>query len=138
MATELMKATLTGLPGGSKSYYLAELLSRERKSLVVVTKEDFEAEGLSADLEALVVLSPAAERSEVIYLSEMDEAMRIAALDRWSQAKRAILLTSSASLDKPVFSPAQLKAKTLDLVPGQSYPRSKLLEKFAQGGYSRT
>ena len=130
--------SLTGLPGGSKAFFLAALSAEKRCSLVVITSEDIEAEGLSADLDAWTALLPAADRASVIYLSETDEAMRIAALGRWTVEKRAILLCSKAALEKPVYSPQQLKDQTYELRPGQSYPRSSFLEKLAQGGYSRT
>ena len=53
---------LTGLPGGSKSYFLAGLFEELKTSIVLVTSEDLEAEGLSADLDAWVALLPSTER----------------------------------------------------------------------------
>jgi len=126
---------LTGLPGGSKAYYLSHL---QHKQIVVVTQEDVEAEGLGGDLEAWTEIIPLGERRAVIYLSELDEAMRIAALGRWSQEKKAVLLCSKAAMERPAYSPKQLQSRTLELRPGASYPRSTLLEKLAQGGFSRT
>src|SRR5437016_8065914 len=129
---------ITGLPGGSKAYYLSGLWDEIKTSLIVVTSEDLEAEGLSADLEAWAGLKPATQRPPVIYFPELDEAARIAALGRWTADKRAVLFCSATALAKPVFSPEQLKGQTLELRPGTAYPRTKLLEKLAQGGYSRT
>src|SRR5690242_10575861 len=129
---------ITGLPGGSKAYFLAQLWDEIDASLVLVTTEDLEAEGLSADLEAWAALKAVAHRPPVIYFPELDEAARIAALGRWAAEKRALLLCSKGALEKPIFSPEQLKAQTFELRPGSAYPRSKLLERLAQGGYSRT
>src|SRR5260221_12729614 len=111
-------STLTGLPGGSKAYFLTELLKELTASLVVVTSEDLEAEGLSADLDAWTGLLPSIERPAVIYFPEMDEALRLAALGRWSTEKRAVLLASKAALEKPIYSPQQLKNQTFELRPG--------------------
>jgi transcription-repair coupling factor (superfamily II helicase) len=136
--TSYIGSTLTGLPGGSKAYFLSSLLSELHQPLVVVSPEDLEAEGLSADLEAWSALLPAQERPPIIYFPEMDEPMRLAALGRWSSEKRAVLLCSKVALEKPIYSPEQLKNQTFELRPGSAYPRTKLLEKLAQGGYSRT
>src|SRR5437016_8256715 len=92
---------ITGLPGGSKAYYLSGLWDEIKTSLIVLTSEDLEAEGLSADLEAWVALKPAAQRPAVIYIPELDEAVRIAALGRWTAEKRAVLFCSAAALAKP-------------------------------------
>ncbi len=136
--TSFIGSTITGLPGGSKAYFLTGLMKERRSSLIIVTSEDMEAEGLSADLDAWTALLPSAERLPVIYFPELDEALRIAALGRWTTEKRAVLLCSRAALEKPIYSPEQLKNQTFELRPGSAYPRSKLLEKLAQGGYSRT
>ncbi len=138
LGVELPTAPLTGLPGGSKAYFVASLAREQRARIVLVTAEDLEAEGLSSDLEAWTTLHPSPERPPVIYLPELDEAMRIAALGQWTGTKQAILTCSKSALEKPLFSPEQLETKTLELRPGQSYPRIQLLEKLAQGGYSRT
>src|SRR5690242_12212319 len=129
---------LTGLPGGSKAYFLSQLFDQIKSSLVVVTAEDLDAEGLSADLEAWAGLRPSAERPPIVYCSEMDEAARIAALGRFASEKRAILICSQGALEKPVYSREQMKAQSFELRPGHAYPRSTLLEKLAKGGYSRT
>ncbi len=129
---------LTGLPGGSLAYFLSTLCAEKKASLVVVTEEDLEAEGISADLDAWNVTRPFTERPAIVYVPEMDEAMRIAALGLWTGAKQAILLCSKATLTKPQFSPKQLKIQSLELRPGSDYPRVQLLEKLAQGGYTRT
>ena len=129
---------LTGLPGGSKAYYVSSVAERERKPLVLVTGEDLEAEGLAADLEAWTSLIPAEGRPPVIYFPELDEPMRIAALGSWAAAKNAVLVCSKGALEKSVYSPAELKSKSFELRPGQEYPREKLLENLARGGYSRT
>ncbi len=129
---------LSGLPAGSKGYFLSTLARALRQSVVVITTEDLEAEGLSADIEAWDSLLPATERSPVIYLPELDEAARIAALGQWAQEKHAILLCSQGSFEKQVYTPTQLQGLTLELRPGQLYPRTQLLERLAQGGYSRT
>ena len=50
--------TLTGLPGGSKAFFVAALSAERKSSLVLVTSEDLEAEGLSADLEARLRKNP--------------------------------------------------------------------------------
>jgi transcription-repair coupling factor (superfamily II helicase) len=129
---------ITGLPGGSKSFYLTKLIAEERTSLVIVTGEDLEAEGLSADFEAWSVLTPPEERPAVIYVPEYNEAMRIAALGRFASEKQALLICSKATFEKPVFTPSELKTQTLELRPGQEYPRTQLLEKIAQGGFTRS
>jgi len=129
---------LTGLPGGSKAFYISSLAQEDPRPIILVTGEDLEAEGLSADLEAWTSLVSAEKRPPVIFLPELDEAMRIAALGQWTQEKRAILVCSIGAFEKPAYSPAQLKSGSLELRPGQAYPRSPLLEKLAQGGYSRT
>jgi len=136
--SEKSGTVLTGLPGGSKAFFIVSLVHEKQASLVLVTAEDLEAEGLAVDMEAWSALLPADERAPVIYLPELDEAMRIAALGQWKQEKRAILICSQGALEKPTYSPSQLKSGSLELRPGQSYPRSQLLEKLAQGGYSRT
>jgi len=129
---------LTGLPGGSKAFFIASLVHEVRLPLVLITAEDLEAEGLAVDLEAWAALLPAEERPPVIFLPELDEPMRIAALGRWRKEKRAILTCSTGAFEKPVYSPAELKAKSFELRPGQDYPRDKLLSNLAQGGFSRT
>src|ERR1039457_6956798 len=129
---------LTGLPGGSKSYYVLSLARCQGKSIALITAEDLEGEGLSADLEAWCSLLPPEERLPIIYFPEFDEAMSIAALGAWSATKKAILVCSKGALEKPVYSPAELKSKSFELRPGQEYPREKLLSNLAQGGYSRT
>src|SRR5207302_3731995 len=136
--TGYIGSTLTGLPGGSKAFFLSGLFAELKSSMVLVTSEDMEAEGLSADLDAWAALVPSAERPAVIYFPEMDEASRIAALGRWSAEKRAVLFCSKGALEKPVYSPEQLKVQSFELRPGSAYPRTKLLEKLAHGGYSRT
>ena len=118
--TVLTPEIITGLPGGSKAFYLAALFSERKTSIIVVTAEDVEAEGLAADLEAWTALTPSEARPAVIFLSELDEAMRIAALGQWSREKKAILLCSKAALEKPVYSPQQLKSRTFELRPGAS------------------
>src|SRR6266700_5019852 len=130
--------SLTGLPGGSKAFFLSGLYAERKSPIIVVSPEDLDAEGLSADLEAWAALLPSAERPPVIYFPEMDEASRIAALGRWDSEKRAVLFCSKGALEKPAFSPEQLKVQSLELRPGSVYPRAKLLEKLAQGGYSRS
>ncbi len=94
--------TLSGLPGGSKAYFLAALAAELRAPLVVVSAEDLEAEGLSADLDAWTALLPAAERPPVVYFPESDEPLRIAALGRSASEKRAVLLCSKAALLKAI------------------------------------
>ena len=131
-------STLTGLPGGSKAFFITSLVQQKSGSWVVVTPEDADAEGLSVDVEAWTALVAAHQRPAVIFVPEFDEAMRIAALGEWSREKNALLICSKGSLEKPVYSPEQLKDRTLELRPGQSYPRTTFLEKLAQGGYSRT
>jgi transcription-repair coupling factor (superfamily II helicase) len=132
------KMLISGLPGGSKAYCVVSFHQELMAPLVVVTAEDLEAEGLSADVEAWTALLQAENRPAVIFLPELDEAMRISALGRWKQEKRAILICSKGAFERTVYSPAQLKAGSLELRPGQTYPRSQLLERLAQGGYSRT
>jgi transcription-repair coupling factor (superfamily II helicase) len=129
---------VTGLPGGSKAFFITVLVHGGKDPLVLITAEDLEAEGLSVDLDSWAALLPADERPPVIFLSELDEAMRISALGQWRQEKRAILVCSKGAMEKTTYSPAQLKSGSLELRPGQSYPRSQFLEKLAQGGYSRT
>src|SRR5262249_46938178 len=124
-----LTSVITGLPGGSKAYYLSGLWAEERRSILVVASEDLEAEGLSADLEAWASLMPATARPPVIYVPELDDAVRVAALGRLVAEEHAIVLCSKAALEKPVYSPQQLKSQTFELRPGQSYPRSQLLEK---------
>src|SRR6266705_2967075 len=108
---------LTGLPGGSKAFFIVALCTEFRSPLVLISPNDLEAEGVSADLEAWTSLLPAAERPPVIYLPELDEAMRIAALGRWTTEKQAILLCSKPALENPVYSPEQLKTQTFELRP---------------------
>src|SRR5579864_4035577 len=104
----MISSSLAGLPGGSKGFFLANFCLREKKSIVVITQEDLEAEGLSADVEAWIALQPAEARLPAIYLPELDDAMRIHAMGRWATEKRSILLCSKAALEKPVYSPQQL------------------------------
>ena len=129
---------LSGLPGGSKAFFVLNLVRQSGASLFWVTRDDVEADGLTADLEAWGGLLPAAERPTFIYLAEYDAAARIAALGAWNRGSRAILICSQGVLAQTLFSPRELKAQTLELRPGRSYPRSQLLETFAQGGYERT
>jgi len=131
-------AVLTGLPGGSKAYFLVALARRTKSRLVVVTQEDIDAEGLVADLEAWGSLLPAAERPRFLFYAEADPAERMAALGTWHEKTESILVSSRAALDIPTLSPSDLNKRTLELRPGQSYPRFSLLEKLAQGGYERT
>jgi len=129
---------LTGLPGGSKGFYLAQLAMREKRPLVIITKEDLEAEGLMADIEAWLGLEKNPEKPELLVYPEFDAPGRIATLGRLKAAPRFILSCSQAALELPALSPEQLKAHTLELRPGRNYPRGALLETFAQGGYDRT
>jgi transcription-repair coupling factor (superfamily II helicase) len=132
-------ARLTGLPGGSKAFFLLGLAKRSRESLVVVTRDDVEAEGLVADLDAWGSLWPGSERPLFLLFPEIDEAARISSLGLWNTRDTwAILVCSKDALDKPAFSPADLRSRTLELRAGRTYPRSSLLEKLAQGGYERT
>jgi transcription-repair coupling factor (superfamily II helicase) len=50
---------------------------------------------------------------------------------------RAIIVASEDALKRPAFSPKELSAHTLELRPGQTYPRGALLERLAGGGYER-
>lgn len=136
--TSKESSCVTGLPGGSKAYVVASYLAKTRKSMVLLTQEDLEADGLAADLDAWTALLPAGERPAVIYFPALDEPMRVAALGRWTEEPFAILLSSKAALEKPVYAPEQMNAKSFELRPGRDYPRSVFLEKLAQGGFSRT
>ncbi|HVO33206.1 MAG TPA: CarD family transcriptional regulator, partial [Elusimicrobiota bacterium] len=130
--------TLTGLPGGSKGLFLLSAVRRLRKPASVVCIDDVEAEGLVADMEAWENLQPAGVRPTLLYYPEGDPAARVAALGALKAAGPVILVTSQGALGLSTLSPAQLGAQTLELRPGQSYPRGALLETLAQGGYSRT
>src|SRR5512141_380669 len=76
---------LTGSPAGSRSLVVSELFRSARAPLILVTKDDLEAEGLLADLEAWTSLWPDTERPGLFYLPELDEGLRVAALGGWSQ-----------------------------------------------------
>jgi transcription-repair coupling factor (superfamily II helicase) len=130
--------TLTGLPGGSKALLLAALAAKIHDPIVVVTAEDIEAEGLLADLEAWSALLPATERSDLLLFPEADPSRRIASLVAWSQNRPAILISSLGAYQAPVLAPKDLRAQTLELRSGWSYPRATFLEKLAKGGYERT
>ncbi len=129
---------LSGLPGGSKAFFLLALARQEQTSIVVITSDDHEAEGLVADLEAWNGLWPLAERPELLFYPETEPAARLAALGLWSPSPWAILVSSLGALRLPTLSPGALAAQTLELRPGSSYKRYSLLETLAQGGYSRT
>jgi len=129
---------LTGLPGGSKGFFIASLAAQRKGSMIVVTQEDLEAEGLLADSEAWGSLYSADQRPSFLLFPEQDASARIASLGIWARQPHAVLACSKAALDVPTYAPSELKAFTLELRPGSSYPRPKLLEKVAQGGYERT
>ncbi len=129
---------LTGLPGGSKGFFLAALALREKKPLLIVTVDDVEAEGLLADIEAWGTLGSPDARPPFLFFPESDAAARIAALGAWNHSKAALVVCSKAALEVPTFAPAELKDHTLELRPGRSYARTLLLEKLARGGYERT
>ncbi len=129
---------LADLPGGSKGYFLANLALRETRPLVVMAGEDLEAEGLSADVEAWLGLKPSAQNPQLIVYPEFDAPGRLAALGQMKQARRFIVFASKAASQLPTTSPAQLQTQTLELRPGQLYPRTALLETLAQGGFDRT
>ena len=129
---------LTGLPGGSKGFFIASLAVERKGSMIVVANEDLEAEGLLADIEAWGSLRPADQRPSFLLFPEQDPSARIASLGIWTQQPHAVLVCSQAALHLPTYAPSELKAHTLELRPGRSYPRTQLLEKVAQGGYERT
>lgn len=128
----------SGLPGGSKAFFFLSLAEKERRSLVVVAKDDVEADGLVADLEAWAGLAAQNDQPALLYFPESDESARIAALGLWTSEKWSILVASQAALQKPVYSPEEFRAQVVELRPGKDFPRTQLLERLAQGGYSRT
>ena len=129
---------LTGLPGGSKGWFLAQWVIDHASSLIVVTNEDVEAEGLLSDVEAWMGLQPEKERVALLMYPEFDGAGRLAALGQWKQNKKCVLFCSLGALNSATLSPGQLKDFTLEMRPGTVYPRTRLLENLAQGGYART
>jgi transcription-repair coupling factor (superfamily II helicase) len=129
--------SLTGLPGGGKSLFLTALSSQTKAPLLVVTTDDVEAEGLAADLEAWSGLVPAEERPPLLFFPELDSALRLAALGRWKENARSILVASAAALSRPTFSSKELASLAFELRPGRDYPRTALLEKLASGGFER-
>lgn len=137
--------SLTGLPGGSKGWFLAELAAGNPRPLVVITRDDVEAEGLLADFEAWMGQAPDLPagrqdptRVPALLYPEFDGAGRLAALGSWAQNPQVVLFASEGALKSATLAPKQLAQLTLEMRPGGSYPRSTLLEHVAQGGYTRT
>ena len=60
--------------------------------MVVVTRDDVEAEGLVGDLEAWGSLWPTAERPGFLLFPEADQSTRIASLGLWDTRPWAILV----------------------------------------------
>src|SRR4029077_2959952 len=106
--------------------------------LLVITNEDINAEGWVADLEAWSVLLSASQRPPLLLYPEKHPAVRIASLGKWRQQPHSILVTSQGALNHPTLSPGELSSLAFELRPGQSYPRTMLLDKLAKGGYDRT
>lgn len=129
---------VTGLPGGSKGFVFLAFALQEKKSMVLVTKDDQEADGLVADLESWAALQRAEDRPTLLLFPDGDEPTRIASLGLWRARAFSILVASKDALAKTVLSPDEFKAQTFELRPGRTYPRNQLLERLAQGGYSRT
>jgi transcription-repair coupling factor (superfamily II helicase) len=129
---------LIGLPGGSKGFFIAQLLQARRRPMLVITSEDEEAEGLLADIEAWGSLAPLEERPHFLLYPETDAPTRLASLGTWTQNPWSVLVCSKAALSVPTLAPKELGTVSLGLTPGQNYPRPMLLEKLAQGGYDRT
>ena len=129
---------ITGLPGGSKAFFLLAYALKTKKPLAVVSVDDAEAEGLLTDLEGWANLLPASERPGLLLFPDPDPAARLAALGAWREHPWSIVLTSKSAMEKPTLSAGQLSGEILELRPGRSYPRSKLLETIARGGYDRT
>jgi transcription-repair coupling factor (superfamily II helicase) len=130
--------SITGLPGGAKGWFFARLTLDDPRALIVVTREDVEAEGLLADYEAWTGQQSEKERVPGLLYPEFDGAGRLAALGQWKQTPRAVLFCSEGALKSTTLSPKQLKDMTLEMRPGSGYPRSTLLEHLAQSGYTRT
>lgn len=129
---------LTGLPGGSKAFLVLSLAVQFKRSILLITSDDVEAEGLLADLEAWASLFPPQNRPSLLLFPENDASVRLSSLGEWVQRPWAVATCSLASLQSPTLSPEQLQARTFELRPGRSYPRSQLLERLAEGGYQRT
>src|SRR5579872_6557912 len=89
---------LTGLPGGSKGFLIASLAAQRKTSMLVITNEDLEAEGLLADCEAWGGLQPADQRPVFLLFPEQDPAARIASLGIWAQQARAVLVCSKTAM----------------------------------------
>jgi len=130
--------SLTGLPGGSKGWFLVQLAQTYPTAVLVVTRDDMEAEGLLADFEAWTGQLLEKDRLPAFLYPEFDAAGRLAALGQWKQNPRAVLICSLGALNSPTLSPKDLQTLTLEMRPGSSYPRLHLLDHLAQSGYTRT
>jgi len=137
-ATEPGPVSLLAYPGGSKGLVLALTALQTGRPLIVIAKDDVEAEGLLADFEAWMGLEPEAARITGLLYPEYDEAGRLAALGSWKTNPTAALFCSTGAWALETLAPDDLSKRTLELRPGKDFPRLQLLEHLADGGYART
>src|SRR5688572_9391139 len=106
---------LTGLPGGSKAYFLTDYVAVKKTPLILVTREDMEAEGLIADFEAWFPLKSAHPQPPLMVYPEFDPAGRISALEQIHSNACYVVALSQAALALPTLSPAQFQVQRLML-----------------------
>ncbi|MHC3376285.1 transcription-repair coupling factor [Ligilactobacillus equi] len=140
----LKRQLVTGLLGSAKTVFLATMLRRTKRTLLVVEPDLFHAQKLVDDLENLLAdeelfIFPVEEMlSARLAPSSPDfRAARIAALTALEDNKPIILVTTPAGLGQVLPSKAQWQEFNLNLALGQSYDQSNLIERLLTMGYVR-
>jgi transcription-repair coupling factor (superfamily II helicase) len=138
--------TLGYLAGASKALFLASLIHRLRRPLLVVTSTAPEAELLvhdlrffttSAESSTRIVLFPAEEHAPYEPASETSDltSQRLIALRSMLQADVQIIVTTPQAIVPYVMSRVQLQQAGLDLVAGMMIERQECIERLLRCGY---
>ena len=138
--------TLGYLAGASKALFLANLMHRLRRPLLVVTSAPAEAELLAHDLRFFttalnpslrIVLFPAEEHAPYEPASETSDltSQRLIALRSMLQSDVQFIVTTPSAIVPYVMPRRQLQQVGHDLTPGMTIERQEFIEKLLRCGY---
>lgn len=136
---------LSGLTStASKAFVLSALQKELRKTLVVVTADNLEADAVLSDLQFFTdnqaILSlPSSESDVYSGTSPHSETLELRALTLWQMAHGApdILVLPARALITRISSANEVRAMGVKLWREDDFPPDKLVEKLAASGYVR-
>ncbi|OZM55841.1 transcription-repair coupling factor [Lottiidibacillus patelloidae] len=141
----LSEQLVSGTGGSARSFYMASLYKRTKKSQIIVTHNLFQAQKLYDDLSELVseneiFLYPVNDliASEIAIASPELKGQRLEVLNHWSRENRGIVIVPVAGFRRILPPKAMWKSSQISLLLGEEIDLDHFLGMMLGMGFERT